>query len=370
MILKILTASIDPLFSFKKECLGGITTFLSMMYIIVVNPMILSQAGVPYDGALTATLLVSFIGCVAMGIFSNNPIAVAPGMGINAFFTYTIVQHMNISWQVALGVVFWSGILFTLMSLSNIRAILIMAIPKQIRHAVVAGIGLLIAVLALKSANIISLDPVNMIQMSKLNISYILFLAGLLFIGVLMHLGYSSAMILGVIVITGIYLSLDFLVPSLALPTHFNGFVSMPNFSTFAQLDMINSLSITLWPAIFAFIFTILFDSMAGAIGVCEAGGLVDENGDPRNFKEILAVDGFSGVLSGVLGTSSAIGYIESVAGIEVGSRTGISAVITGFLFLPFLFLSILRTVLCCNCTIITKRIIYCYIFIIIFANF
>lgn len=340
LLFKILSATTDSQFSLKKECLGGITTFLSMMYIIVVNPMILSQAGVPYDGALTATLLVSFIGCVSMGIFSNNPIAVAPGMGINAFFTYAIVQHMNVSWQIALGVVFWSGILFTLMSLSNIRAILIMAIPKQIRHAVVVGIGLLIAVIALKSANIISSDPVNMIQMSKLNISFALFLGGLLFTGFLIYLRYSSAMILGVVLITVIYLLIDSLFPNLALSTHFNGILSMPNFSTFAQLDLINSLSIALWPAMFAFIFTILFDSMTGAIGVCEAGGLVDKNGDPRNFKEILAVDGISGVISGILGTSSAIGYIESVAGIEVGARTGISAIVTGFLFLPFLFLS------------------------------
>lgn len=325
---------------FKSEALGGITTFLSMMYIIVVNPMILSQAGIPFGGALTATIVVSFIGCVMMGVFSNNPIAVAPGMGVNAFFTYTVVQQMNISWQVALGVVFWSGIIFTALSLTNVRAIVIKSIPQQIRHAVVGGIGLLIAVLALKSANVIAPDPGNMIHIAKINVSYVLFLFGLFFTGVLMYYNYTSALILGIVVVTCLYLTLDFLVPSLALTTEFSGVTSMPDFSTFAQLDLINSLSIALWPAIFAFIFTILFDSLAGAIGVCEAGNLLDEKGDPRNFKQILAVDGFSGVISGILGTSSAIGYIESITGIKAGAKTGYGAIVTGFLFLPFLFLS------------------------------
>ncbi|MED7789369.1 NCS2 family permease [Francisella sp. 19X1-34] len=138
MELKISEGFKEEDFSFKRETVGGITTFLSMMYIIIVNPVILSQAGIPFAGALTATIVVSFIGCILMGIFSNNPIAIAPGMGINAFFTYTVVQQMHVSWQVALGVVFWSGIIFTILSVTNIRTKIIKAIPKQIRYAVVS----------------------------------------------------------------------------------------------------------------------------------------------------------------------------------------------------------------------------------------
>lgn len=340
MQLKISDAFKEDDFSFKRETVGGVTTFLSMMYIIIVNPVILSQAGIPFAGALTATIVVSFIGCILMGVFSNNPIAIAPGMGINAFFTYTVVQQMHVSWQIALGVVFWSGIIFTILSITNIRTKIIKAIPKQIRYAVVAGIGLLIAFLALKSANIVAPDTDNMIKMANINISFILFMLGLLFIGILTYYNYSSSLILGIVGITVIYLLLNLFFPSLELSIKFSGIVSMPDFSVFGQLDLVNSLSIALWPAIFAFIFTVLFDSLAGAIGICEAGNLLDDKGEPRNFKQILTVEGISGILSGIFGTSSAIGYIESITGIKAGTKTGFGVIVTGLLFLPFLFLS------------------------------
>ncbi|QIV94228.1 NCS2 family permease [Allofrancisella frigidaquae] len=340
MQLKIFEIYQSDNFSLKYEIIGGVTTFLSMLYIVVVNPIILSHAGIPFSGALTATVLVSFVSCLLMGIFSNSPIAVAPGMGINAFFTYAIVQNMQVSWQIALGIVFWSGIIFTFLSMINLRALIVKAIPCQVRYAVVCGIGLLIAVVGLKAANVLAPNPENLIEMADLNVSFILFLVGLLVTGVLIYYGYTGALIIGIIGVTVIYFSLSFLFPSLGLQAKFNGFIAMPDFSTFGQLDLVNSLSIAFWPAIFAFLFTTMFDSLAGIIGVCEVGNLLDEKGDPKNLKEILTVDGLAGVFSGIFGTSSAISYIESATGIKSGARTGVSAIIIGFLFLPFLFLS------------------------------
>ncbi|WHN65688.1 NCS2 family permease [Cysteiniphilum sp. QT6929] len=322
----------------KTEFISAITTFLAMMYIIVVNPLILADAGIPYAAALTATITVSAIGCILMGVFANNPIAVAPGMGINAFFTYAIVVHMQISWQVALGVVFWSGVIFTILSILNLRTYIIRAIPQQIRYAVVSGIGLLIAVIALKSADVVMPSQTNMIQMAPLNLSYILFLLGLLVVGILLYHRVKGALIISILLTSTLYFMVTVFFPEVGDHIKWQGIFSMPDFSIFFQLDLISSLSIALWPAIFAFLFTTLFDSLSGLIGVCEAGQLLDKNGDPRNIKEALTVDAISGVLSGLFGTSSAVSYIESAAGIEEGAKTGLNAIFVGLLFLPFLF--------------------------------
>ncbi len=178
-----------------------------MMYIIIVNPVILAQAGIPYSAAVTTTVITSVVCCILMGLFSNSPIVVAPGMGLNAFFTYSIVESLGISWQVALGVVFWSGLIFTLLCLVNLRKLIIEAIPHQIRYAMVCGIGLLIAVVGLKSANVIAVSASGF-NVAPLNLSSLLFLVGLVLVCVLIYYNVTAALILSIMVILPFLMSL------------------------------------------------------------------------------------------------------------------------------------------------------------------
>jgi len=205
MLLKILENKNSQSFSLKTEVIAGATTFLAMMYIIIVNPVILAQAGIPYSAAVTTTVITSVVCCVIMGVFSNSPIALAPGMGLNAFFTYSIVESLGVSWQVALGIVFWSGLIFTLLCLVNLRKLIIEAIPHQIRYAMVCGIGLLIAVVGLKSANIVAVSATGF-DVMPLNLSSLLFLVGLVFVCVMIYYNVTAALIISIVFISVLYL--------------------------------------------------------------------------------------------------------------------------------------------------------------------
>jgi AGZA family xanthine/uracil permease-like MFS transporter len=338
--------------SLKTELIAGSTTFLAAMYIIVVNPSIISETGMSFSAVLTSTILVSAFSSIAMGLYARNPVLIAPGMGINAFFTYTVVLGMGVKWEVALGTVFWSGIIFILLSILNVRNLIVQSIPKQLRYAVSAGIGLFITLIGLKNASFIIGNPVTLVGINRMNPVTITFIAGLIITSILMVKRVKGAMILGIAVTTVLAIPIGRLygdasaitsgVPTLVT---WKGLLSLPDFSVLFKLDLLGSLRFALFPVVFVFLFTDMFDSLSTFIGVAEAGNLIDENGDPTNLKKSLIVDAFSTAISGIFGTSSGTAYIESATGIEEGGRTGLTAITAGLLFLPFMFLSPLLSI-------------------------
>lgn len=324
------------------------------MYIIVVNPAILSQAGLPFSGVLTATVLLSFFCSLMMGLYARNPIVVAPGMGLNAFFTFTAVKGMGIQPEVALGAVFWAGVLFLLLSVLNIRSAIIKAIPQPLRYAVSAGIGLFITLIGFENAKFIVANPATLVSIAHFNDPIVLtFIFGLLLTSILVVRDVPGAIIIGIVLTTlvawpigrfwGDASSVNFGQKTLV---NFQGILAAPDFSLMGKLDLVGSLSWSLWPVIFAFAFTDLFDSLSTFVGVAEAGGLQDTDGNPRNLNRSLLTDAVSTTLAGLLGTSPGTAYIESAVGIAQGGRTGLTAIVAGCCFLPFLFLSPLLSVI------------------------
>ncbi len=338
--------------NYKTEILAGITTFLATMYIIVVNPAILTNSGIPFSGVLTATVLVSAFSSIAMGVYAKNPIVIAPGMGINAFFAYSVVLGMGVKWEVALGTVFWSGIIFLLLSVFNIRVKILQAIPRQLRFAIAAGIGLFITFIGFENAKFIVANPATLVGIAKLNSITVTFLVGLIVTAILVIKRIKGALIVGIVFTTllaipigrlyGDASAINFGTSTLVT---WQGLFALPDFSLILKLDLVNSLQLALFPVIFAFLFTDMFDSLSTFIGVAEAADLIDEAGEPRRVKESLIVDAFSTTISGLLGSSSGTAYIESAAGVEEGGRTGLTAIVAGLLFLPFMFLSPLLSV-------------------------
>lgn len=332
--------------SVRTEVIAGVSSFLATMYIIVVNPAILSQAGLPFSGVLTATVLVSFFSSLMMGLYAKSPILVAPGMGLNAFFTYTAVKGMGLAPEVALGAVFWAGIVFLLLSAFNIRTYIVRAIPKPLRYALSAGIGLFITLIGLVNARFIVGNPATLVGITPLLTDPVTltFLAGLLLTSVLVAKRVPGAIILGIIFTTLAALPVGRLWGSTVLVT-WQGVVAAPDFSLIGKLALRESLQFALWPVIFAFVFTDMFDSLSTFVGVAEAANLYDETGEPRHVKQALLTDAVSTTISGLLGSSPGTAYIESAVGIEQGGRTGLTAVTGAFLFLPFMFLSPLLAV-------------------------
>jgi adenine/guanine/hypoxanthine permease len=315
------------------------------MYIIVVNPAVLSQAGLPFSGVLTATILVCFFSSLMMGLYAKNPILVAPGMGLNAFFTYTAVLGMGIPWQVALGAVFWSGILFIVLSIFNIRTYIVKAIPKQLRYAIAAGIGLFITLIGFINSKLIGPNPATVMGLNEIEPITITFLGGLLLTTLLVVRKIPGAIIIGIIVTTLAAIPLGRWWGDTPIIV-WKGMFSQPDFSLFLKLDYVNSLQLAVWPVIFAFVFTDMFDSLSTFVGIAEAAQLFDEQGNPRNLKRSLLTDAVSTTLAGLFGSSPGTAYIESAVGIEQGGKTGLTAVVAAFLFLPFMFLSPLLSVI------------------------
>ncbi len=337
----------------RTEILAGISTFLATMYIIVVNPAILSQAGLPFSGVLTATVLLSFFCSLMMGLYARNPLVVAPGMGLNAFFTFTAVKTMHIRPEVALGAVFWAGILFLILSIGNVRSAIVHVIPKPLRYAVSAGIGLFITLIGFENAHFIVANPATLIGLASLKDPIVLtFLFGLLLTAALVVRNVPGAIIIGITLTTlaaipigrfwGDASAVNFGQKTLV---NFVGVVATPDFSLIGKLDLVNSLQWSLWPVIFAFAFTDLFDSLSTFVGVAEAAGLQTADDEPRNLNQSLLTDAVATALAGLLGTSPGTSYIESAVGIAQGGRTGLTAIVAGTLFLPFLFLSPLLSV-------------------------
>lgn len=330
----------------QTEVLAGASSFLATSYIIIVNPSILNQAGLPFAGVLTATVLVSFFSSLMMGLYAKNPIIVAPGMGLNAFFTFTAVLGIKVPWTIALGSVFWAGILFLILSVFNVRTYIVKAIPPPLRYAIAAGIGLFITLIGFTNAKFIVAHPSTIVGIGKLTPALLTFLAGLLVTALLVIKQVKGGILLGILFTTlmayplGRWWALDS-----APLINWQGLFAAPDFSLLFKLDLIHSLQWAVAPVIFAFVFTDMFDSLSTFVGLAEAANLLDENGEPRNVKRALLTDAVSTTLAGLVGSSPGTAYIESAVGIEAGGRTGLTAVVGALLFLPFLFLAPLLSV-------------------------
>jgi AGZA family xanthine/uracil permease-like MFS transporter len=334
----------------RREVVAGITTFLTAMYIIVVNPAILSQGGVPFSGALTATVLVSFFGSCAMGLYARNPVLVAPGMGMNALFSFVMVHGGKMPWQTALGCVFWSGVIFAILAAFNARKFVVEAIPTNLRHALSCGIGIFIAVIGLVNARFLVSDQATVIHGAPLDIALCTFLAGLVITAVLVVRRVPGALMLGILLTTLLAFPIgrwwgdgSEYGPAATVQrtlVNWHGWFAMPDFSTIMKLDIVGALRFIYAPFIFVMLFTAFFDALSTFMAVANAGGLTDDHGNPRNISQSMKVDAFSALISAPLGTSPANAYIESAAGIAAGGRTGLTAVVSATCFLPFLFLS------------------------------
>jgi len=322
--------------SLRTEAIAGITTFFTMAYIVIVNPSILSTpgTGMAFTGVLTATVLVCFLMTLFMGVYAKLPFAVAPGMGLNAFFTFTIILTQRVWWQVALGIIFWAGVLFLLISATPIRETIARAIPSELRIGTAAGIGIFLTFIGLKNAGFIASDPVTYVKLGALDLKSLLTVAGFVLTIILLIRKNVFAFLSGIFLVTLV----AWLVGFVKAPDHF---FSAPDFHTvFFKLDIFGALKLSLLPAIIAVLFTDLFDSISTFIGVAHASNLLDESGNPRNLRQALIVDSVATLGAGVVGTSSGTAYIESIAGINVGGRTGMTSVFTALCFLPCLFLA------------------------------
>ena len=336
----------------RTEVIAGITTFVAAMYIIVVNPAIISQTGLPFGAVLTATVILSAFCTLMMGFYANNPILVAPGMGLNAFFTFSVVLGMKVPVETALGAVFWAGVFFFLLSIFNIRTYIVKAIPKQIRYAVSAGIGLFITLIGFANSNFIVSKGVPLLGMTSMDAIAVTFIIGLIITSILVAKNIKGSLIIGIIITTILLIpigrwygdasAINFGTSTLV---SWKGIFSAPDFSLLGKLDLVGSLKWAIWPITFAILFTDMFDSLSTFVGVAEAANITDKDGEPRNIKQSLVVDSVATGLAGVLGTSSGTAYIESAAGVQQGGRTGLTAVVAGLLFIPFMFISPLLSI-------------------------
>ncbi|GAA0561068.1 NCS2 family permease [Halomonas salifodinae] len=323
----------------RTEILAGIATFLASMYIIVVNPAILSDAGIPFSAALSATVLISFMSSLAMGLYARNPILVAPGMGMNALFTYTLVHGAGLSWEVALGCVFWSGVLFALLAVFNVRKAIIEAIPASLRYAITCGIGLFITFIGFKNAGFIVSNPATLVSLGNMDPMLITFFLGMMATVILVILRMSGALILGIAVTTLLALPMGRLWGE-EVVVQWAGLAAWPDFSAVMQVDILGALKVAYLPFIFVMLFTNFFDALSCFMALSESADLKDKDGNPRNLKRSMTVDAFASMIAAPLGTSAAQTFIESGAGVAQGGRTGLVAVTIALLFLPFLFLS------------------------------
>jgi AGZA family xanthine/uracil permease-like MFS transporter len=317
------------------DVVGGVTTFFTMAYIVVVNPGILATpgTGMPFSGALTATVLIASSMTLLMGLYARLPFAVAPGMGLNAFFAFTIVLQGKVPWQTALGMVFWSGVLFLVVSATPLRERIAVAIPPALRAAASAGIGLLLTFIGLRNAGLIVGDPATLVRMGTFDYRALFLLLGLLVAAALMRRNNPLAFLAAILAVTALAWTLGFAKP----PEHL---VSAPDFSSaFLALDIRGALKLALLPAILAILFTDLFDSLSTFIGVATAAGLTDADGRPINLRRGLIVDALATLGSGLAGTSPGTAYVESIAGIRMGGRTGRASVVTALCFVPCFFL-------------------------------
>jgi AGZA family xanthine/uracil permease-like MFS transporter len=321
--------------SIKQELVAGLTTFLTMAYIIFINPMMLADAGMDHGAVFVATCLAAAIGCLIMGIVANYPIALAPGMGLNAFFTYTVVGEMGYSWETALGAVFLSGICFLILSLVKIREWIVNSIPMSLRLGIAAGIGLFLALLGLKSAGIVVASPATLVTLGDITaFPAVMAALGFFLIIAMVNRGMKSAVIVSILAVT--------LLGLLFGDVQYQGVVALPPsiLPTFMKMDLSSVLEISMLSVVFAFLFVDLFDTSGTLVAVAQRGGFLDDKGRLPRLNRALMADSTATVAGAMLGTSTTTSYIESTAGVSAGGRTGLTAVVVGILFLLSLFIS------------------------------
>lgn len=319
----------------RTELLAGCTTFVTMAYIIFVNPQMMAAAGIDQGASFVATCLASALACLVMGLYANWPVGLAPGMGMNAFFTYTVVGSLGYSWQVGLGAVFLSGVLFVIISVTRLRRWMLNSIPMNLRLAMGCGVGLFIGFIGLQNGGIVVASPATILTLGDLTRPEPMLAAiGFLLIAGLGVRGVPGAILLGILAVTcaGLFAGL----------VTWQGLVSAPPdmAATFLQLDIAGALDVGMISVIAAFLFVNLFDTTGTLMGVAHRAGLVDGQGTVRNLDRALKADSSSSVVGACLGCTPVTSYVESVAGIAGGGRTGLTAVAVGILFLLAIFLA------------------------------
>ncbi len=321
--------------SLKREILAGITTFVTMSYIIFVNPQMMAESGMDYGASFVGTCIAASLACFFMGLYANWPVGLAPGMGLNAFFTYTVVGGMGYPWEIALGAVFWSGILFTIMSITPLRKWMLEGIPLNLRIAMGSGVGLFIGLIGLKSGGIISGNDATLLSLGDLTEeSTLLSILGFLIIAILSMRKVSGSIIIGILTITSISIFSGLV--------KFKGIISLPPdpLPVFLKLDIIGAFDVAMISVIISFLFVNFFDTTGTLLGVANRAKLVKKTGEIQNLDKAIKADSTSSILGSFFGCAPVTSYVESSAGIEIGGRTGLTAVVTGFAFLLSIFLS------------------------------
>ena len=333
----------------KTEFIAGLTTFAAMSYVLVVNPGILSAGGMPIEGLITVTALAACLGTLLMAIMTNYPIAMAPGMGLNAFFAFTICLTREIPWDAALGIVFWNGILFLLLSMSGVRTKIAEAIPAALKIGVQCGIGLFIAFIGLKNAGIVVANPATFVTIGDLSQpAALLALAGILLTIVLVIKKVTGAILISVLVLTLIGAFIP--VGDGYLTQHTDSFVGMPDSisTTFMAMDILYPIEhfAQTWDLIFALLFVNMFDTIGTLIGVSRRANLLDAEGKLPKIGKAMNADAAASVIGAAIGTSPVTSYVESAAGVSAGGRTGLTSVVVALCFLLALFFTPLMKVI------------------------
>ena len=332
--------------SIQKELLAGFTTFVTMAYIVFVNPQIMALSGMDQGAVFVGTCIAAALACLLMGLFANWPVGLAPGMGLNAFFTFTVVGELGYSWEIALGSVFLAGVLFFLMSVTRLRSWMIDSIPLNLRIAMGAGVGLFIGFIGLKSGGIIVSNDATFLKLGDLsNQETLLAALGFLLISVLAIRKVPGAILIGVLSTTLLALAFGMI--------QFNGLVSMPPSlePVFLKLDILGALNISMITIVMSFLFVNLFDTTGTLLGVANRANLVDAEGNADNLDKALKADSSVSFIGTFFGCSPVTSYVESSAGVEAGGRTGLTAIFIGLFFILTMFLSPLALIVPASAT-------------------
>ena len=319
----------------RTEILAGATTFITMAYIIFVNPSILRETGMPFKAVVAATCLCAAFGSILMGVIARYPIALAPGMGLNAYFTYTVVKGMGIPWEAALGAVFLSGVAFLLLTLLGVRQLIVEAIPAGLYAAVAAGIGLFIAMIGLRNAGVIVASPATLVTLGNLrDKNTLLAVFGLILTSALYARGFRAAMLLGILgtTLAGVAFGQVHWSPE---TYHLSDIAA-----TAGKLDVRAAWRFGFVEIVFVFLFVDLFDNVGTLVGVGKKAGLFDETNRIPRIRSILFADASATIVGSLAGTSTVVSYIESAAGVVAGGRSGVTAIVTGLLFILALFIA------------------------------
>ncbi len=314
----------------RTEILAGVTTFVTMAYILFVNPSILATTGMPAAGVAAATCVASAFGCFLMGGWARYPIALAPGMGLNAYFAYTVCGAMGVRWQTALGAVFFSGVLFLLLTAAGIRQLLVRAVPREMYSAVAAGIGLFIALIGLKNAGLVAADPATLVRLGSLTEpATIVSVFGLLVASALYVRSVRAAILIGVVAATAAAIA-----TGAAAPLNRQAAGGGEWTATFGRLDLAGAFHLGIAEIVFVFLFVDLFDNLGTLIAVGKRAGVIGRDGSIPRLGRILTSDALATTAGALCGTSTVVSYVESAAGVAAGGRTGLTSIVTGLLFL------------------------------------